>query len=97
MYKETFNTKIYGKMLLRYFPDINQHDYLFLSNKLAKIYKDIDDLCKDNFTLCKSLDNGRPTPDYIEQSKNGCCGRYDKKLHNEVTGNIYYYGFNYGH
>lgn len=95
--KETYNTKLYGKMVLRYFPDINEHDYYLLCNKLSKMYKDINDPCNNNWRICKSENGKDITPEYRERRSSGCCGTYDKKIYNEVTGNTYFIGCNYGH
>ena len=56
----------------------------------------INDPCVDNCRIAR-CDNEIDLKIYEEMRSSGCCGSYDEKWTNEVTGNSYLFGCNYGH
>lgn len=91
---KTYNSEIYDCIV---FSEVdNQHDYNFLCNELAKLYKWCDKTggCVDAVRCCK--DNyGEYTAAFA--SAITCCGIANRKIFNKITGNTFWIGFNYGH
>lgn len=74
---------------------------LFLTNRLAKMIRQTDDYCMDNFRVAEE---GTPEMKTYEQTKkNGCCGFNDEKfIFKEKTlfgikERVFWMGYNYGH
>lgn len=94
--KETFNMKGNGFWLYSDYSITNKDDLKFLCNKIAKAVKlNIND-CLDNerFACCN---NQKQIDAYNDIKNNGCCGFYDEIWKNELTGNSFMFGYNYGH
>ncbi len=92
--KNTYNSKIYDCIV---FPEVdNQHDYNMVCNELAKLYQWCDKIggCVDAVRCCKD-DNGKYTKAFASEIT--CCGVANKKVTNELNGNSFWVGFNYGH
>ncbi len=92
-----FNQRIYGKNILAWIPDVNEHDLNFLSNKASELYKEVEDAgCVDNFRISRVV-HGQVSDKYEKAVESGCCGSSDVHYTNELTGNTFSIGFNYGH
>jgi len=50
--------------------------------------------CEDNFRVFPNTKSGKKK--YNEVKKQGCCGFFDSMIRCS-SGNVYLYGFNYGH
>ena len=94
MKENNHNETIY-KRLLDYHNITNKHDRKLLSNRLNNAYRYKN--CQDNFRICFSDIDRTMTDEYKQSLKNGCCGFFDDYIFNEVTGNYFWIGFNYGH
>lgn len=90
----SYNESLYADVL-DYFAVTNTHDRKLIANRLSKAYK--NKYCIDNYRICVSDNNKIASEEYIEIEKKGCCGFWDEFIFNEVTGNYYWVGFNYGH
>ena len=93
-----FNIKIYADDIKSFIPDIEEHDLCFIANKAAKLYKKIEPHgCVDNFRVSKISSDGSYSDKYKQAIANGCCGFADRRFKNELTGNKFIIGFNFGH
>lgn len=72
-------------------------DIRWLANKVTKAMGKTKDSCIDNFRACYIPPDGKASDDYNRRLGNGCCGFHDQVVINELTGNKYKIGFNYGH
>lgn len=96
--KETFNTRIYAQRVQDWIPDVNADDLLFLCNRSASIYQQIEAAgCVDNYRVSRVGFFNRVSSAYSRAKAGGCCGYTDVVLKNPVTGNKFAVGFNYGH
>lgn len=99
----THNQHIYAATIREWIPDIEDDDLAWLCNKAANIYRNINDLCIDNFRISRAkveMIKGfgfYASEAYRQARNNGCCGFRDELVRNPATGNEFYIGFNYGH
>jgi hypothetical protein len=93
-WKPTYNVELYGDRVLIAIPDIGGDDFTWLCNKLAHMYRSVEDNCVDNFRMCRGPCHSK---EYADAFDRGCCGFVDKVVHNAKTGNDFLVGCNYGH
>jgi len=93
--RQTFNSKIYGTYVEPIVDNLN--DYYWLCNQLGKLYQGVNDGCVDNFRLERTESKECWSPNYSAAVDDGCCASIDKLGINAITGNMFWFGFNYGH
>ena len=93
-----FNFKIYSKTIKDFIPDIDEHDLCYMSNKAARLYRKCESHgCVDNFRISRIDAENKYSKLYEKAIEDGCCGSIDRQYKNEVTGNRFIIGFNFGH
>lgn len=97
--KMSHNMKIYWDLILYFIPNISLVDLCWLSNKSGNIYRNLGGQgnCIDNYRICRWSGTGNKNHKYKLVQDSGCCGFYDCKHRNPVTGNSFLIGFNFGH
>ena len=92
--EETYNTRLYGHLVR---PHVNNtHDYYWVCNQMAKMYKHYEGHIADNARISKDF-NESWDEGYQKAKDSGCCGYDDRLVWNPKTGNSFWIGFNYGH
>jgi len=99
--KMSHNMKIYWDSILYFIPNISLKDLRWMANKSANIYRDLggQGSCIDNYRVSR-IRLGKIIGSSIKYGRaedSGCCGFYDQKHRNIVTGNSFLIGFNFGH
>lgn len=101
-YAKTYNVKNFGPRVIEYVKfesnRSGRRDFLWLCNKLSNCISSVSDNCIDNLRIARlSLTNDDIPAEYKALRGQGCCGFFDRRLINPVTGSVFVVGFNYGH
>lgn len=95
-WKFSHNVNMNCEFVLSRLPKITRHDFVYMCNKIGKMYKIIDDPCMDNIRISYSK-KGYYNKTYKKAMANGCCGFYDVEIYNPTTENSFWLGCNYRH
>ena len=79
--------------IVRFIPNIQFDDLVWLSNQTQRACDSTKDNCIDNFRWSRDPMSER----YQKAVQNGCCGFLDEEVTNPKTGNKFWIGLNYGH
>lgn len=93
-----YNLERNANFVLDHLSNIGSDDLVWLCNQIGAIFSHGDYSCVDNHRISEAqLFTGEPSAHYKRAQHSGCCGYFDQKLTNRVTGNSFWFGFNYGH
>lgn len=100
-YVPGFNVLMNGSFVLNALKISNMHDFIWLCNQIGATMSDYNrrgERCIDNYRLSHvQLFTNTYDAHYKCARAQGCCGFHDELLKNPLTGNSFWFGFNYGH
>lgn len=92
-YIVSYNTEMNALSIVRFIPNIQFDDLVWLSNQTQRACDSTKDNCIDNLRWSRHPMSER----YQQAVKKGCCGSLDEAITNPKTGNVFWIGLNYGH